>query len=86
LVKQAPETKHDFDGSSFLGLPPAERQAVLGRIRIAISETDPSGITRVPVDNILVQRDPHRATTADNQLLVAKRSDMSQLRRGPSHG
>jgi hypothetical protein len=28
----------------------------------------------------------HRATTADNQLLVATRSDMSQLRRGPSHG
>jgi hypothetical protein len=40
----------------------------------------------MPVDNILVQRDPHRATTADNQLLVATRSDMSQLRRGPSHG
>ncbi|AVC46871.1 hypothetical protein RLV_0384 (plasmid) [Rhizobium leguminosarum bv. viciae] len=79
-------TKHDFDGSSFLELPPAERPPVLGRILIAISETDPSGITHVPVDNILVQHDPHRATSADNQLLVATRSDMLQLRRGPSHG
>jgi len=40
----------------------------------------------MPADNILVQHDPHRATTAENQLLVATRSDMSQLRRGPSHG